>query len=581
MYKYCPEVEGYYIQGAPSMMKRNISPPLGYANGSQGKMIGIVPREGNVLPAGAPGEMIMIEPPEYIIMEVTHTKGDEHWTTIVPCKRQKVTYDYKRDKEDKKFSCFSNSVNLRFAFTIHETQGQTLEKAILILGRMQGLNVGQITWSLLYVALSRTKELKDLKFLPSSWSGFTNFKHLTRLKPSSIFVKWNSGYRNNVWCPEILEKQNLQNEMNVRNKLVRQGPRLSLSKTNDILQGYLIGLGYRVLTKTKRDGLQKMIMVYMENKKLWNLGEDKTKYFSKRGTRKRKNSQVKKNLQRKKSKLSDDKKSECLNLDQQSDSVKEKQKVPKKKLPDNKKKSKKKEEEEKLPERYVLPDELIFGKLIFERKGYRINPMERDGNCLFRAVAEQVYCDPKLYNTLKNECLDFMEEEEKWFSEFFADNVDYKEYISNLREDGAWGGNPEIVALSNLFKRPFEIYENSLEPKKVDFSNDQGNNLPPIRLLYRNNHYAAIRSDDKGDMFDFEGLEPGELEQQMVNLNDLATIRKSKEFQKRIQSEKKNLCNLDPDVRKVTEESILFEEMQNAAKRYYLSKLKNKTNQQN
>ena len=47
------------------MMKRNISPPLGYANGSQGKMIGIVPREGNVLPAGAPGEMIMIEPPEY------------------------------------------------------------------------------------------------------------------------------------------------------------------------------------------------------------------------------------------------------------------------------------------------------------------------------------------------------------------------------------------------------------------------------------------------------------------------------------------------------------------------------------
>ena len=322
-------------------------------------------------------------------------------------------------------------------------------------------------------------------------------------------------------------------------------------------------------------------MVYIEHKKLWNLGEDKEKYFSKRGTRKRKNSQVKKNLQRKKSKLSDDKKSECLNLDQQSDSVKEKQKLPKKKLPDNKKKSKKKEEEEKLPERYVLPDELIFGKLIFERKGYRINPMERDGNCLFRAVAEQVYCDAKLYNTLKNECLDFMEEEEKWFSEFFPDNVDYKEYISNLREDGAWGGNPEIFALSNLFKRPFEIYENSLEPKKVDFSNNQGNNLPPIRLFYRNNHYAAIRSDDDGDMFDFEGLKPGELEQQMVNLNDLARIRKSKEFQKRIQSEKKNLCNLDPDVRKVTEESILFEEMLNAAKRYYLSKLKNKTNQQN
>ena len=120
-----------------------------------------------------------------------------------------------------------------------------------------------------------------------------------------------------------------------------------------------------------------------------------------------------------------------------------------------------------------------------------------------------------------------MQEEEKWFSEFFHENVDYKKYISNLREDCAWGGHPEIVAVSYLFKRPFEIYEISLEPRKVDFLNNQGNNLPPIRLFYRNNHYATIRSDGVGDMFDFEGLKPGELEQRLVNLNALGRIRKS------------------------------------------------------
>ena len=91
MSKYCPDVEGYYIEGAPCMMKQNISPPLGYANGSQGKMIGIVPKEGNVLPAGAPGEMIMIEPPQYIIMEVHHSNGNKKWTSIVPCKKQIAT----------------------------------------------------------------------------------------------------------------------------------------------------------------------------------------------------------------------------------------------------------------------------------------------------------------------------------------------------------------------------------------------------------------------------------------------------------------------------------------------------------
>ena len=312
MYKYCPDVEGYYIQGAPCMMKRNISPPIGYANGSQGKMIGIVPREGNVLPAGAPGEMIMIEPPEYIIMEVSHRKGDRQWTTIVPCKRKKVTFDYKREGKDKKFSCYSNSVNLMFAFTIHETQGQTLEKVILLLGRMPGLNVGQISWSLLYVALSRTRELKDIKFLPCGLPGFSNFKHLTRLKPSSKFVKWNSGYRNNVWCPEILEKQNLTNEKNVMNKLVRQGPLESLNKTNIILKGYLTGLGYHVLSKTRRLELRKRIITHMELKNLWNLGEDKAKFLSKRGYRKRKKLQVKKKVSRKRRKLSDEKKSQSL-----------------------------------------------------------------------------------------------------------------------------------------------------------------------------------------------------------------------------------------------------------------------------
>ena len=126
-----------------------------------------------------------------------------------------------------------------------------------------------------------------------------------------------------------------------------------------------------------------------------------------------------------------------------------------------------------------------------------------------------------------------------------------------------------------MFNRPFEIYEDSVEPRVVDFSKNQGNNIPPIRVCFRNKHYTSIRSDDVGDLFDFKGLKPGELEQEMVN-QDLATIGKSKEFQKRIESEKKNLCKLDPNERKAIEELFLLDEMENAAKRYYLSKLKNK-----
>ena len=153
MKKYIPNVEGYYIQGAPCMMKQNIAPMLGYANGSQGRMIGIVPKEGDQIPPGAPGEMIMIEPPEYIMMEVHHSKAGREWTTVVPCKLQEDKLDYKRDGHDKTYYCRSNKVNLKFAMTIHETQGLTLKRVLLLLGRLTGLRVGGVTWSLLYVAL--------------------------------------------------------------------------------------------------------------------------------------------------------------------------------------------------------------------------------------------------------------------------------------------------------------------------------------------------------------------------------------------------------------------------------------------
>ena len=84
--------------------------------------------------------------------------------------------------------------------------------------------------------------------------------------------------------------------------------------------------------------------------------------------------------------------------------------------------------------------------------------------------------------------------------------MDYTRYISDLRKDGAWGGNYEIYALSQIYKRSFEVYENSEEPRIIEFSNNQGNNSPPIRLFYGNNQYASIRIDGTVDLINFERL---------------------------------------------------------------------------
>ena len=105
MSKFCYGVRAFYIPGVNCMLKANILPPAGYANGSQGRMIGVVHEESNyVLPCGSPGEMIMIPPPMFIIMEVHH-KGKGKKTSIIPCKKQKTEIEYYRDSKKCVYRC--------------------------------------------------------------------------------------------------------------------------------------------------------------------------------------------------------------------------------------------------------------------------------------------------------------------------------------------------------------------------------------------------------------------------------------------------------------------------------------------
>lgn len=41
-------------------------------------------------------------------------------------------------------------------------------------------------------------------------------------------------------------------------------------------------------------------------------------------------------------------------------------------------------------------------------KGYEVKRMLEDGNCLFRAVADQVYGDPEAFDMVRQMCIDYM-----------------------------------------------------------------------------------------------------------------------------------------------------------------------------
>lgn len=82
---------------------------------------------------------------------------------------------------------------------------------------------------------------------------------------------------------------------------------------------------------------------------------------------------------------------------------------------------------------------------VLEQQGLHIEAVEGDGNCLFRAVAHQVYGDENLHNLVRQKCLDYMESESEFFSQFVEGGREmFPFYLRAKRMDACWGDDPEI-----------------------------------------------------------------------------------------------------------------------------------------
>ncbi|XP_022729512.1 uncharacterized protein LOC111284811 isoform X3 [Durio zibethinus] len=68
-------------------------------------------------------------------------------------------------------------------------------------------------------------------------------------------------------------------------------------------------------------------------------------------------------------------------------------------------------------------------------KGLEVKRMLEDGNCLFRAVADQVYGDSEAYDLIRQMCIDYMERERDHFSQFITEG--FTSYCKRKRRDKA------------------------------------------------------------------------------------------------------------------------------------------------
>lgn len=135
--------------------------------------------------------------------------------------------------------------------------------------------------------------------------------------------------------------------------------------------------------------------------------------------------------------------------------------------------------------------------------------MQSDGNCLFRAISHTLYQDyGAKHDVIRHEVCNYLEKNEKDFSVYLLMDEDeedvreFQSYVREMREDGTWGGDVEIVCAARLYRRNIMIFSAS-GCFSVGFHTDHDAKHPPnpsgpdILLSYHeNSHYNCVFDED-------------------------------------------------------------------------------------
>jgi OTU domain-containing protein 3 len=111
-----------------------------------------------------------------------------------------------------------------------------------------------------------------------------------------------------------------------------------------------------------------------------------------------------------------------------------------------------------------------------------------DGNCLFRSLSDQIYGNQNCHAEIRQCICDHIEAKK----EFYVDFITEKDHVQQMRKDGVYGGNLELVAASRLYKRNIHVYQAGIGFWKIELGESEN----PIHIAYHHEfeHYSSVRN---------------------------------------------------------------------------------------
>lgn len=126
-----------------------------------------------------------------------------------------------------------------------------------------------------------------------------------------------------------------------------------------------------------------------------------------------------------------------------------------------------------------------------EAIGLAIKDVAGDGNCLFRAMADQITGDPNNHAVYRKQICEYILHNREDFEPFIEDDEPFEEYLSRMRRNATWGGHLEIQACCMLFQVNITIHQLNQPRWELTYP---GFATKTIHFSYHNGqHYSSVR----------------------------------------------------------------------------------------
>ncbi|KAK9012937.1 hypothetical protein V6N11_040967 [Hibiscus sabdariffa] len=127
--------------------------------------------------------------------------------------------------------------------------------------------------------------------------------------------------------------------------------------------------------------------------------------------------------------------------------------------------------------------------------GLKIIKVTADGNCFFRALADQLEGDEEQHGKYRSMVVQYIMKNREMFEPFIEDDVPFDEYCQSMEKDGTWAGHMELQAASLVTHRNICIHRHMSPRWYIKNFDDRATHM--VHLSYHDEeHYNSVRSKE-------------------------------------------------------------------------------------